>query len=114
VDTINLATEVLLTPDQDSWYVLIAMGDDDLGPVFTPVDIMPIQLQDIVEGAVTEIDFGGLDLSGLVGAASPVPRTFPVIPYAVTNPIWIDQDGDGFDPPGRAPWLTPPPEEEEE
>ena len=72
-----------------------------------------IQLQDIVEGAVSEIDFGAFDLSGVVGAASPVPRTFPVYPYAVTNPIWIDKDDDGFDPPGRAPWLTRPPEAEE-
>jgi hypothetical protein len=112
-DTINLATEVLHTPAKDSWYVVIALGDDDLSPVFTPVDIMPIQLQDIVEGAVSEIDFAGFDLSGVLGAASPVPRTFPVYPYAVTNPIWIDKDGDGFDPPGRAPWLTAPSEEEE-
>jgi hypothetical protein len=111
-DTINLATEVLRTPAQDSWYVVIALGDDDLSPVFTPVDIMPIQLQDIVEGAVSEIDFAGFDLSGVVGAASPVPRTFPVYPYAVTNPIWIDKEGDGFDAPGRAPWLIAPPEEE--
>jgi hypothetical protein len=112
-DTINLAKEVLITPTKDSWYVVIALGDDDLGPVFTPVDIQPIQLQDIVEGAVSEIDFGAFDLSGVVGSASPVPRTFPITPYAVTNPIWIDRDGDGFDAPGRAAWLTRPAEETE-
>ena len=44
-----------MTPQQDSWYVVIAMGNDDLAPVFTPVDIMPVQLQDIVDGAVAEI-----------------------------------------------------------
>jgi len=114
IDTINLGTTVKITPERDSWYVIIALGQDDLSPVFTPVDIMPIQLQDIVEGALSEIDFGGFDLSGIVGDSVPVPRTFPIHPFAVTNPIFIDKDGDGFDPPGHPDWLTRPPVEEDE
>jgi hypothetical protein len=113
VDVVNLATEILVTPNKDSWYVVIALGDDDMAPVFTPVDLMPIQLQDIVEGALGEIDIG-FDLSGVVGGGAPVPRTFPIHPFALTNPIWIDRDGDGFDPPGLPDWLVHPTPLEEE
>ena len=108
---VDLATSVLVTPQQDSWYVVIAMGNDDLAPVFTPVDIMPVQLQDIVDGAVAEIGALGDFFAG--DTETPIPRTFPILPFALTNPIWIDQDGDGFDPPGIPDWLVPPPEDVE-
>ncbi|MDP6933540.1 MAG: CehA/McbA family metallohydrolase, partial [Myxococcota bacterium] len=104
---VNLETTYQDTPSQDSWYVLIALGSDDLAPVFTPVEIAPIQLQDIVEGALGNVDLGSWDLSELLSTA-PIPRTFPVHPYALTNPIWIDRDGDGFDAPGLPTWLQPP------
>ena len=86
---------------------MIALGSDDLAPVFTPVEIAPIQLQDIVEGALGNVDLGSWDLSELLSTA-PIPRTFPVHPYALTNPIWIDRDGDGFDAPGLPAWVQPP------
>jgi hypothetical protein len=110
---VDLATSVRITPDQDSWYVVIAMGEDDLSPMFTPVDIMPIQLQDIVNGAIGEIDIGPFDLSSFASGGAPIPRTFPVHPFAITNPVWIDKDGDGFDPPGTPAWLTTPPDDDE-
>ena len=109
---IDLATTVHHTPEQDSWYVVIALGDDDLSPLFTPVDIMPIQLQDIIDGAIAEIEIGSFDLSSFATSGPPVPRVFPVTPFALTNPIWVDQDGDGFDPPGIPDWLVAPPESE--
>jgi hypothetical protein len=112
-DVVNLATEVQHTPEKDSWYVVVALGDDDMSPVFTPVDLMPIQLQDIVEGALGEIDIG-FDLSGLVGGGAPVPRTFPIHPFAVTNPVFVDKAGDGFDAPGIPEWLVHPTPLEEE
>jgi hypothetical protein len=108
---IDLATSIVVKPEKDSWYVIIALGDDDLSPVFTPVDIMPIQLQDIVNGAISEIGALGDFFSG--DAVAPIPRTFPILPFALTNPVWIDKDGDGFDPPGLPDWLEPPPEDEE-
>jgi hypothetical protein len=107
---IDLATTVNVTPAQDSWYVVVALGDDDLSPLFTPVDIMPIQLQDIIDGAISEIEIGAFDLSSFLATGPPVPRTFPVTPFALTNPIWVDQAGDGFDPPGLPSWLQAPPE----
>ena len=41
----------------------------------------------------------------------PIPRPFPIMPYALTNPIWVDQAGDGFQAPGLPSWLVPPTEE---
>ena len=42
-----------------------------------------------------------------------IPRTFPIHPFALTNPIWVDKDGDGFDPPGIPDWLERPPSDDE-
>jgi hypothetical protein len=46
----------------------------------------------------------GLDLSGLnpTGVLKP-DRTVMVTPFAITNPIWVDVDGNGFTP--RLPRL---------
>ena len=39
----------------------------------------------------------------------PIPRGFEVIPFALTNPIWVDQNGDGnFMAPGIPEWLERP------
>ena len=99
---------------QDAWYVVIALGNDDLAPVFTPVDIPHLQLNDIVVGALSEIDLGSLS-AAVASEGPPLPKTFPVFPYAITNPIWVDVDGTGnFDPLGRIPaWFRPTPEPEE-
>ncbi len=105
---------------QDAWYVVAAMGPDDLSPVFTPVDLPRLQLNDIVVGALSEIDLG--TLSSAVASEGPaVPKTFPVHPYAITNPVFVDVDGvdgdlDGepFDALGEVPlWFRPAPEDDE-
>ncbi|NOY25719.1 MAG: CehA/McbA family metallohydrolase, partial [Oligoflexia bacterium] len=103
-DVINLSEQLTVNPDGDAWYVVIAMGSGDLSPVFTPVEIPPVQLQDVV---VTALD-GVPGVSTLLDVTWPIPRAFPIHPYALTNPIWIDRDGDGFDPPGLATWLVDP------
>ncbi len=103
---VNLDTAFSVTPKKDSWYVVLAAGRDDVGPVFTPVDYPRLQLQDIVLEA--------LALTGLEAIAAyldppvPRPRTFPVYPLAITNPIRVDLAGDGFDPPGIPAWIEEP------
>lgn len=102
--SIDLETELEVSPTQDTWYVVIALGRDTLDPMYTPVELPPIQLQDVVTDAL-----GGIDaVASLLGPGVPIPRTFPILPYALTNPIWIDQDGDGFDAPGLPDWLVEP------
>lgn len=102
----NLVAEHDVAPDQDSWYAVVALGDDDLAPVFTPVEIAPIQLEDVVSGALSGL--GGL-FATLLEPGVPVPRTFPTHPYAVTNPIWVDADASGdWTPPGPPDWWVEP------
>jgi len=101
---LNFSTTYTVTPDKDSWYVVIAAGGDDLSPVFTPVEYPPIFLEDVVTGALA-----GIGLGDFLSEAIPVPRAFPIHPYALTNPIWVNADGDGvFTPPGIPDWLVEP------
>ncbi len=106
----DLDTEVEVTPTKDSWYVVVALGRDTLDPLYSPVEIPPIQLQDVVTDALGTIEAVG----SLLGPGIPIPRTFPILPYALTNPVWVDQDGDGFDPPGLPDWLVEPQAPEED
>jgi hypothetical protein len=98
---------------QDAWYVVTAMGRDPLAPVFTPVDIPHLQLNDIVVGALSEIDLGALGDS-VAAEGPPIPLSYPVLPFAITNPIWVNVDGtERFDPLGEIPiWFRPAPEDE--
>ena len=106
---------------QDAWYVVIAMGPDDLSPLFTPVAVPKLQLNDIVVGALGEIDLGALS-SAVAGEGPAMPRTYPVMPYAITNPIWVDVNGGDmdldsrpFDALGEVPaWFRPAPEPPDE
>jgi hypothetical protein len=40
--------------------------------------------------------------------AVPITRTGSVVPFAVTNPIRVDVDGNGWTAPGQPSWLLPP------
>jgi hypothetical protein len=93
-----------VTPEADSWYVAVVASDDDMAPVFTPVEIPYIDLQVVVVDALSGVQA----VSNLIEPAAPIPRVFPALPYAVTNPIWVDRDGDGFDAPGVPDWLVRP------
>lgn len=103
-DILNFAEVYTDDPEGDAWYVLIAMGDDDLSPLYTPVDIPPVHLDTVVLEAL-----GGVPgVSTFLSEAPRVPLTYPTYPYALTNPIWIDRDGDGFDAPGLPDWWVAP------
>ena len=110
---VNLSTDVEITPTKDSWYVVIALGDDDLAPLYTAVEIPPVQLQDVVLEAFGDVELS-IDISSFLSPAVPIPRDFPIIPFALTNPIFVDQNGDGnFTAPGLPEWLAEPIEQEE-
>ena len=116
---INLAEDIDISPTKDSWYVVIAVGDDDLAPLYTAVEIPGVQLQDIVTDAFSDVELS-FPISTFLSVATPIPRDYPVIPFAITNPIWVDQNGDDvFTAPGLPEWLAEPidpaePVEEEE
>jgi hypothetical protein len=96
-----------VTVDRDSWFVAIAMGDGDLAPVFTPVEIPYIPLNEVVLDALQTVE----SVATLLPVAIPVPREYPIHPYGLTNPVWVDLDGDGFDAPGIPAWFHATPEE---
>lgn len=99
-------TETLThTPERDSWYVAVVMGSEPIHPaVFTPVEIPYVELQLVVSEAL-----GGIEaVSNLLSEAPLMPRQYDIYPYAVTNPIWVDRAGDGFDAPGLPSWLQRP------
>ena len=103
-DPFRFSTTIEHQPERDSWYVAIALGDGDLAPVFTPVEIPQVDLELVVLEALSGLQ----SVSSFLDPAIPIPRTFPIHPYGLTNPIWVDQAGDGFDAPGLPDWLRPP------
>jgi hypothetical protein len=100
-EVLRLDDTLLRTPDRDSWYVITAMGASDLHPVFTPVEVPYVELQSVVEEALVNVEAVAM----LLEPSTPIPRTYPVHPYALTNPIWVDVDGGGFDAPGIPDWV---------
>jgi len=120
--TVKLDTAVTLAPidadgaAQDAWYVVVAMGDQDLSPLFTPQDVPKLEMNEIVVGGLSSLDLsiGG---AALAGDPAPFERTYSIFPFAFTNPIWLDVDGDvdgdgqAFEALGHVPeWFRPAPE----
>jgi hypothetical protein len=120
--TVKLDTTVTLQPrddsgdPQDAWYVVIAMGNQDLSPLFTPQDVPKLEMNEIVVGGLSSLDLsiGG---AALAGESAPFERSYSIFPFAFTNPIWLDVDGDAdgdgqaFEALGHVPeWFRPAPE----
>lgn len=91
----------------DAWYVAVAMGVGasarSLSPVYTPNRHPYLGFSQVVATTFASID------DPLIGAVLamplPVPEQVEVLPYAVTNPVFVDADGvDGYQGPlGPAP-----------
>ncbi|MES2640997.1 MAG: CehA/McbA family metallohydrolase [Myxococcota bacterium] len=103
-DIYKLVQDLDVEVTVDSWFVVVAVGDGDLSPLFTPVEMAPVQLQDVVTEALSDVPSVG----SLLSPAVPIPRAGAVIPYALTNPIYVDIDGSGWTAPGLPDWLLPP------
>ncbi len=101
---VNLSTTVEVSPSDDAWYVVVVVGDDDLDPVYPSLDRENLVFQDVVTEALGSMP----SLSAFLTEAPPRPRKGPMIPYAITNPIWVDVGGDGWDAPGLPDWLEEP------
>ncbi|MBI4954649.1 MAG: PHP domain-containing protein [Myxococcales bacterium] len=81
-------------PARDSWVVVIAMGLKDenlMSPVSVDIPFGEVQLSKVASEAFGHVPA----VSALFSAAPSVPDWSPTIPYAVTNPIFIDTDGNG-------------------
>lgn len=101
----------LEVPDRDSWVVIIAMGLDDentMRPVSLDVPYGEVQLSVLAARAFGLID--SPTIQSVFPAEPVVPDWSPIFAYAVTNPIYLDVDGNGaYDPPLPFPdWCSAP------
>ncbi len=103
---VRLVTDKDVTVSKDSWFVVSVMGDGDLAPLFSPVEIPPIQLQDVVVEALSTVP----SVSSFLSPVIPIPRSGQVFPYALTNPIYVDVDGAGWVAPGIPAFMREPKE----
>lgn len=94
---------VLKVPDHDAWVMVVAMGLNDenlMSPVLLDVPFGELQLPRIASLAFTQVKA----LAQFFPPSPAVPDWYPIPPFAVTNPIFLDTDGNGvYD----APLATP-------
>jgi Carboxypeptidase regulatory-like domain len=101
----DFATSVHLNLTRDAWVVAEARGSGNMFPVLTPTEFPPLDATVIIQALSIGLDLSALPLTA---ALKPV-RTHFSTPYAITNPIWIDIDGNGWTPPKMAlPKRLPP------
>jgi hypothetical protein len=88
-------TRVHLQLARDSWVVAEVTGPGNMFPVLTPTEFPPLDATVIIKALSV-----GLDLSSLPLTAKLKPSHVHIqTPYAITNPIWIDVDGNGWTSP---------------
>lgn len=89
----------IAVPDRDSWIVIIAMGlkpENGMAPVSLDRPFGEIQLANVASQAFSQLPV----ISDLFPPDPIMPDWAPTFPFAVTNPIYLDRDGDGsYDPP---------------
>lgn len=89
-----------LTPSGDGFVVVEIIGDTNMFPSVFPNEVPSQQFTDVIDALGDSFGFLGSD-----GLRPDL--TFQVRPYALTNPIWIDGDGDGeIAPQLQVPGLT--------
>jgi hypothetical protein len=79
---------------RDSWIVIVAMGLEDknlMTPVSVDVPFGEIQLAKVTADAFALIPV----VNSLFTPVPTVPDWYPIPAYAVTNPIYLDTDGNG-------------------
>jgi hypothetical protein len=91
-------------PERDSWYVVVAMGlrGKTLAPVYSSTPVARLGTFELIQRLaplLPPLRSLGIPFS---------PTISEVRPFAVTNPVWADVDGDGLTPIDPLPsWATP-------
>lgn len=82
--------------DGDAWFVFVTKGQKGLWPVLRSEEIEPFQISEAV-ALIQDALLGNLPLD--IGGGDPVCLAPSIVrqvsPYALTNPFWVDTDGDG-------------------
>ena len=88
-------TTITLQLAKDAWIVAEATGTGNMFPVLTPTEFPPLDATVVIKALSIGLDLSALPLTSKLRPA----RVHTSTPYAITNPIWIDVDGNGFTPP---------------
>ncbi len=99
---------------------VIALGADSLLASYKP-DLQLLYDDPLLQPLLKSLlkvesvdDLVALASGALSSLSIQMPDSFPVIPWAMTNPVWVDVDGGGFTPPdardedGDGRWDLPP------
>lgn len=93
--TYDLRVEVPIdVPSRDSWVVIAALGLRDanqMHPLILDIPYGEVQLSQLASGAFADVPV----VNTLFGAEPAVPDWSAILPYAITNPIYLDVDGTG-------------------
>ncbi|HVO30334.1 MAG TPA: CehA/McbA family metallohydrolase, partial [bacterium] len=95
----------------DVWTVAEVTGKANLFPVVVPQELKALSATEVIGALGKAMDLSALDPWGNLRPA----RVYQANPYALTNPVWIDHNGNGaFDAPLAAlkqkkPAKPPPP-----
>lgn len=82
----------------DSWFAVEAIGEKSLFPVVKPLEVPPVLLTEAVAVLAGPLGLG----SDEWGALRP-PEVYPVVAWAITNPVWVTRGSGPFQPPGVVP-----------
>ncbi|TMQ05704.1 MAG: hypothetical protein E6J91_39985 [Deltaproteobacteria bacterium] len=99
----DYATRIHLSLAKDSWIVAEATGSGNMFPAVTPTEFPPLDATMIIKALSVGLDLSSLPLT----AKLKPPRVHIQTPLAITNPIWIDVDGNGWTSP-RPPLRRAP------
>ena len=109
----------LATPDDeipgapqplDSWFAVAAMGDSSMAPVASELTREPLRVADILSASMSALRFEDMSsalLSGIdINMGADFHTIFPIVPWGITNAVFVDADGDGeWTPPGLPGYL---------
>lgn len=85
--------------DGDAWFVVAAMGihGKDLSPIYSTRALPRFGFNESLNGFL-----GSLPLVSILASATAlVPSAHPILPYALTNPIWVSVGDACFSPVGN-------------
>lgn len=88
-------TRIHLALARDSWVVAETTGSGSLFPVVSAVEFPPLDATVLIKALSIGLDLSTLPLTSPLAPS----HTHVVTPYAITNPIWIDVDGNGWTAP---------------
>ncbi len=94
-DGTDFTTTVNIAPTTDSWVVAEVTGTQNMFPVVVPVEFPPLDATVVISALSAGLDLGTLPIASTLKPQ----RLHTVTPYAITNPIWIDREGNGWNPP---------------